>query len=210
MSSRKILKSVIIVIACLIFLPLLLFAGLMIALTIPSVQQKAAMAAARILSEKTGIEVSVGHFSVRPPFDILLKDVFAGDGKGDTLAFVSCLDARLRIDALPDSIAVRSLKLDNLVAHTGDLIPSVRIDGRVGRLSARVKPFTFDRLTFPITDAVLKDADIVLSLIRDNEADRSSDSRSHSLAIDLRDITLRNVKFGPQSDSPRYRSRTAS
>ena len=110
------------------------------------------------------------HRSLRRTFfrqtfvDILLKDVFAGDGKGDTLFFVSCLDARLRIDALPDSIAVRSLKLDNLVAHTGDLIPSVRIDGMVGRLSARVKPFTFDRLTFPITDAVLKDADIVLGV----------------------------------------------
>lgn len=207
MSFKKIFKPAIIVVACLIFLPLVLFAGILIALTIPSVQQKAATVAAHILSEKTGIEVSVGHFSVRPPFDILLEDVFAGDGQGDTLAFVGCLDARLRIDALPDSVAVRHLGIENLTAHTGDLIPSLKIDGKVGMLSAGVKSFGFDNLTLPITDAVLEDADISLVLRDDDKTDteKQSDSSSSALAIDIQDIALRNVKFSLDPNGLRIR-----
>ena len=190
-------RPITIIFICLILLPLVLIAGILIALTIPSVQQKAAAAAARIISEKTGIEASVGHFSVRPPFDVLLKDVFAGDGQGDTLAFVGLMDVRLRIDALPDSIAVRHLGIEDLTAHTGDLIPSLRIDGKVGRLSAGVKPFGFEKLTFPISDAILEDADITLGLdSNDNKReDASTDSTKTAFAIDLRGISLRNVKF---------------
>lgn len=117
---------------CLIGLPVVVVVCLLVALTIPSIQQKAATTAARILSDKIGKEVSVGHFSVRPPFDVLLKDVFAGDGQGDTLAFVGRLDARLRLDELPDSVAVKALKMENLVIHTGNLIPVLKIDGGLG------------------------------------------------------------------------------
>ena len=78
MPRKRILKPILIVVACVALLPLVLLVGILAALTIPSVQQKAATTAARILSDKIGIEASVGHFSVRPPFDILLKDVFVG------------------------------------------------------------------------------------------------------------------------------------
>lgn len=198
MARGKILKPIIIIIASLILLPLVLLAVILIALTIPSVQQKAATTAARILSDKIGIEASVGHFSVRPPFDVLLEDVFASDGQGDTLAFVGCLDVRLSIDALPDSVAVRHLEIENLTAHTGDLIPTLKIDGKLGRLKAGIGSFSFDKLTFPINDAVLEDADIMLGLAArvDTVEENSSDSSSTALAIDIQDIMLRNVKFG--------------
>lgn len=198
MSPKRVFKLVLTVIVCLILLPLVVLAGILIALTIPSVQQKAATAAARILSEKTGIEASVRHFSVRPPFDVLLEDVFAGDGKGDTLAFVGCLDVRLRIDALPDSVAVRHLKLENVTAHTGELLPSIRIDGKIGTLSAEVSPFGLDRMTFPIADAALKNADIALEIC---EADSGSGEKSPSdstlaaLSFDIGRIALKNVRF---------------
>ena len=197
MAGRKILKPIIIVIASLILLPLVLLAGILIALTIPSVQQKAATTAAAILSDKIGIEASVGHFSVRPPFDVLLEDVFAGDGQGDTLAFVGLLDVRLRIDALPDSVAARHLEIENLTAHTGDMIPAVKIDGRLGRLSAGVGSFAFDKLTFPISDAVLEDADIMLGLADSKNAgvQSASDSSSTVPSFDIQDIVLKNVKF---------------
>lgn len=195
MPHRRILKPILIVIACVVLLPLVLLVGILAALTIPSVQQKAATTAARILSDKIGIEASVGHFSVRPPFDILLKDVFAGDGQGDTLAFVGCLDLRLRIDALPDSIAVKHLEIDNLTAHTGDMIPSLTIDGNLGRLSAGVKHFSFETLYFPLTNAILEDADITLSLDADNNEKNPADSSVTALAIDLQETALRNIRF---------------
>ncbi len=198
MARRKILKPIIIVIACLILLPLLLLAGILFALTIPWVQQKAATAAARILSDKIGIEASVGHFSVRPPFDVLLEDVFVGDAQADTLAFIGRLDARLSIDALPDSVAVRHLEIENLTAHTGDLIPELKIDGKLGRMKAGVGAISIDKLVFPISDAVLEDAFIMLALtgIEDAVQKAPSDSVSPVPAFDIQDIVLKNVKFG--------------
>lgn len=193
MSGKRILKSAAISIACLIILPLVLFTGALAALSIPSVQQKAAATAARVLSEKTGIEASVGHFSVRPPLDILLEDVFASNGQGDTLVFLGLLDMRLGIDALPDSVSVRHLEMLNLTAHTGELIPSLEIDGKISRLEAGVKSLSLDRLTFPIYDAVLENSDITLKLAESNDTGEGSDSTT--LVIDIRDIVLRNVKF---------------
>lgn len=193
--KRTWLKTTLIVVGCLILVPVILVLAVMFALTIPSVQNRAAQAAARIISEKTGIEASVGHFSVRPPFDVLLKDVFAGDESGDTLAFVGLLDARIRIDALPDSIAVRSLKTKNVVAHTGGLISSVTIDGNIGSLSAGIKTFSLSEERFRITDASIKDADVSLSLNDSDEEEEESSSDSTALAIDLENISLDNVRF---------------
>lgn len=188
------------IIACLVFLPLVLLACVLILLTIPSVQQKVTCAAARMISDKTGIEVSVGHFSVRPPFNILLENVFAGDAQGDTLAYVGSLDMRLRIDALPDSLEVKTLEIENLVAHTANLIPSVKIDGRVGLLSVNVGSFDFNNMSFSVTNASLDDADVVLSLTdsdSDNEEDDASTSDTAGIGpvINVGDIILRNVNF---------------
>lgn len=193
---RKCLKIILITMACLIGIPIVLFAAILYAVTIPSVQQKAVTKAAQILSEQTGIEVSVGHFSVRPPFNLLLKDVFVAGEQNDTLAFVGCLDARLNIKTLPDSISVNSLLLSDVVAHSGDLISSLKIDGRIGKLEAGVKSFNIKEFYFPITDAVLEDADIALEL-SESQADEEApaDSSSASIIIDLQNLSLKNVAF---------------
>lgn len=194
--GRRWFKGLIIAAVCLIVIPVLIFGGVLIALTYPSVQQKAVTAAARILTEKTGIPVSVGKFSVGLPANVLLGDVFVGDAQNDTLAFIGCLDARIDISALPDSIAVNSLDLSGVVAHTGELIPSLRIDGRIGRLSAGVQSFGFNNLYFPITDAVLEDADIALELIDEAaDEDAPADTSATAIAIDLQALSLKNVRF---------------
>lgn len=186
------LKTTLIVVGCLILVPILLVVAILMALSIPSVQNKAAQTAARMISERTGIEASVGHFSVRPPFDILLHDVFAGDSIGDTLAYIGTLDARIRIDALPDSIAVKSLKTNDVVAHTGDLISSLKIDGSIGALSAGIETFSLSEERFRITDAFIKDADVSLVL---NSDDDEPSSDTTALSIDLEGVSLDNVRF---------------
>lgn len=192
---RRWLKAIAIAAGCIIGIPVAILLCILGALTIPSVQQKAVTKAASILTQETGIPVSVGHFSVGLPLNVLLSDVFVGDGQNDTLAFVGCLDARLKVESLQDSLAVNSLDLHDVIAHTGDLIPTVKIDGRVGRLSAGVKAFNPKNLYFPVTDAVLEDVDLTLELISPEENSAPSDSSAVPVFIDLQDITLRNVDF---------------
>ncbi|MCQ2185615.1 MAG: translocation/assembly module TamB domain-containing protein [Bacteroidales bacterium] len=193
---KKIARRIGIAAAVLIVLPIVLLAALLFALTIPSVQQKAVTEAARILSDKTGIEVAVGHFSVRPPCNILLGDVFVGGTKNDTLAFIGRMDARLEIKELPDSIAVNFLDLRDVVAHTGDLIPAVEIDGRIGRLAAGVKKINPQNFFFPITDGVLEDTDVSVKLLEGEETeDAPADTSSMAIVIDLQELSLKNVGF---------------
>lgn len=189
------LKTTLIVVGCLVLVPVVLTVAILAALSIPSVQNKAAQTAARMISERTGVEASVGHFSVRPPFDILLHDVFAGDSIGDTLAYIGTLDARIRIDALPDSIAVKSLKTNNVVAHTGDFISSLKIDGNIGSLSAGIETFSLSEERFRITDASIKDADVSLVLNDSKEDEEESSSDTTALSIDLEGVSLDNVRF---------------
>lgn len=191
----KWLRIILISVRCLIILPITVVLGILVALTVPSVQEKAARLAADILSEKTGIEASVGHFSVRLPFDVLLEDVYAGDRNGDTLAFVGRLDARIRIDALPDSIAVKSLKINNLIAHSGDLVPSVKIDGRISRLSTGVRAFGLKEQCFRLENTYIKDADLSIELRDGEDEEEESPSDSTSLIVDLGGISLENVRF---------------
>ena len=194
----KVLKATLIALACVTGVPIILVVCVLATLSVPSIQQKAAQKAAEILSERTGIEASVGHFSIRSPFDVLLKDVFVGDDKGDTLAYVGCLDARLRLDALPDSIAVRTLKIENLVAHTGELIPSVGIDGNIGYLTAGLRPSSLQEGRFRLKDILIRDSDISIELnpvVDETAEDAPSKPQGANLALDLEEVTLENVRF---------------
>lgn len=84
------------------------------------------------------------------------------------------------------------LKTNDVVAHTGDLVSYLTIDGNIGYLSAGIKAFSLSEECFGITDAFIKDADVSLILNPDDE-EESSDSTA--FAIDLEDVSMENVRF---------------
>lgn len=205
---RKWLKRLAKTIAWLIGTPVVLLLVTLILLTIPAVQQKVATMAARIVSARTGLDVQVGHFSVRAPFNILLEDLYVGRGPEDTVAYIGCMDAKLEFKELPDYIAVKSFDLTDVVAHTGDVIPSLKIDGNISRLSAAVSPFHVMDMYFPVTDAILEDSDISLELIEKEPEENAEDSAQQDdsseaaskpddkpIIIDLQGLSVKNVGF---------------
>lgn len=84
------------------------------------------------------------------------------------------------------------LKTNDVVAHTGDLVPYLTIDGNIGYLSAGIKAFSLSEECFGITDAFIKDADVSLVL---NQDDGEESSDSTALAIDLEHVSMENVRF---------------
>lgn len=84
------------------------------------------------------------------------------------------------------------LKTNDVVAHTGDLVPYLTIDGNIGYLSAGIKTFSLSEECFAITDAFIKDADVSLVL---NQDDGEESSDSTALAIDLEHVSMENVRF---------------
>ena len=179
---------------CIIF-PIILFTAALVALAIPSVQQKTASLAAGILSDRTGMQCSVGHFSIRPPLDILIEDVYALSEEGDTLVCAGRIDARIKIRSIPDSIAVKSLSLKGVTAHTGDFIQGVRIDGKIGSLKARTEALGLKNGIYRIEGGILCDSDIKVTLAENDVAEEDEADSSYVLEFDLVDMELRNLKF---------------
>ena len=104
---------------------------------LPPVQRFAVNKASQWLSEETGMDVSVGEFRLKFPLDLSLGDVLALQD-GDTAVFAENLDVSLEmLPLLKSQVKVAEVELGNAVLHTNDLIPSLKLDGRVGTVSVR-------------------------------------------------------------------------
>ena len=112
-----------------ILIPILLY--------IPFIQRFAIDKASEWLSEETGMEVSVGKFSLGFPLDLEMGDVLAVEN-GDTVLFAENLEASVQLlPLLSGKVVVDKVQLDNTHLHTKDLIASMRLDGHVGSLTVR-------------------------------------------------------------------------
>ena len=99
---------------------------------LPPIQRFAVDKASKWLSEETGMDVTVGKFSLGFPLDLNMGDVLAVQD-GDTMVYAENLDVSLQLmPLLKSKVVVDNVQLDNAVLHTNDLIEALRLDGRVG------------------------------------------------------------------------------
>ena len=131
------MKKALYYILCLLLAPVVLFLLLAGLLMLPPVQNWAVDQVASVVSEKTGMQVTVGHVRLRFPLDLSLDD-FLMVHQGDTLADVSHLVADVQLRPLLDRrVVVNELALDRTRLNTNGFIDAVRIRGSFGRLSVR-------------------------------------------------------------------------
>lgn len=103
----------------------LLVLGLLL-LSIPAVQRGTARLLAGWASERAGVVIGIGSFTVDPFGTVLLKDVLIGDLRGDTLVAVGGLKVNgIRFDGDQRTVDVSSVQLDSarfaLAMAEGDL-----------------------------------------------------------------------------------------
>lgn len=119
-----------------LLLPVLLFLAITAALYIPPVQDWAVATAARIATEGTGLNVSVGRVGLTFPLDFDMRHVTATDAEGDTLLDIE----RLVVDLDMARVMRLEIGLDEVSLHNGradtkDMVDGLAIKGRIGRLS---------------------------------------------------------------------------
>lgn len=123
----------------LIAIPFVFFFLIASLLYLPPVQKWAVGMAVEYASEATGLDVSIGHLSLRFPLDIQLDNISVCKKNNDqteqndtilsveraicNVDFHSILDGRIGIDIL---------QFDNAGVNTAEYIPDSRIKGRVG------------------------------------------------------------------------------
>jgi hypothetical protein len=121
--------------------PFLLFVLLAVLLYLPPVQNWAVKTAARMASESTGMNISVGHVQLRFPLDLALDDVNVlrqNDSLPqlkDTVADVkrAVLDVQL-LPLFKKQVNIDNLELCKVKMNTATLIHSARVKGSVENL----------------------------------------------------------------------------
>lgn len=151
--------------AAVVLTPIALFLLLAILIYTPPVQRFAVRQAAEMLSESTGLNVSVGEVRLAFPLDLNLGNVLATDAEKDTI-----LDARelyLDVALLPlfeGRADVDGFRLSHTKINTKGLIADVQISGNVGSLTAASHGIAWEKGDVPLEDLKLKRADLYIQL----------------------------------------------
>ena len=150
--------------AALLLSPILLFLILAVLLYLPPVQNWAVDKVAAVVSEKTGMEITVGHVNLEWPLNLGI-DGFRAINQGDTIADVGHLTANVRLKPLlQQRVVVKELSLNQAKLNTDGLISDLRVKGSVGELWLRSNGIDLEQETAEVNGARLTDANLDIAL----------------------------------------------
>ena len=203
---RRILK----VLAWIVLTPLLLCVLLVVCLYLPPVQQWAVERASEMLSEETGLDVSVGSVSLTFPLDLELTDVVAVKNKetgeqADTVLNAGSMTASVQLKPLfRGEVEIDRVALDDVSINTINLIDAARVDGHFEHLGLEAHSVNLNTGIARLSHLELQDADLLIELA-DSVPEDTAVSEPLAWKILLDDVKAErirlNVLLSPQSDS---------
>ena len=151
--------------------PILLFLILAALLYLPPVQNWAMKKVAAIASEKTGMEITVGHVNLEWPFDLGIDDfrmLHPNDSLPnvtDTIADIGHLTANIQLKPLlKKRIVINELSMQEAKLNTNGFISDLRIKGQMKELWLSSKGIDLDKETVEVNGARLVKADLDIQL----------------------------------------------
>ena len=151
--------------------PILLFFILAALLYLPPVQNWAVKKVAAIASEKTGMEITVGHVNLEWPFDLGIDDfrmLHPNDSLKnvtDTIADIGHLTANIQLRPLLNKhVVIDELSMREAKLNTNGFISDLRIKGQMKELCLSSKGIDLDKESVEVNGARLADADLDIQL----------------------------------------------
>jgi autotransporter translocation and assembly factor TamB len=151
--------------------PILLFLILAALLYFPPVQNWAVKKVAAIASEKTGMEITVGHVNLEWPFDLGIDDfrmLHPNDSLPnvtDTIADIGHLTADIQLwPLLEKRVVIDELSMREAKLNTNGFIGDLRIKGWMKELWLSSKGIDLDKETVEVNGARLVKADLDIQL----------------------------------------------
>ena len=164
---KKVLKWM----AIAVLTPILLFFILAALLYLPPVQNWAVKKVAAIASEKTGMEITVGHVNLEWPFDLgidefrMLHPNDSLKNVTDTIADIGHLTVNIQLRPLFDKrVVINELSMQEAKLNTNGFISDLRIKGRMKELWLSSKGIDLDKESVEVNGARLADADLDIQL----------------------------------------------
>ena len=164
---KKILKWI----GIAVLTPILLFIILAALLYLPPVQNWAVQKVTAIASEKTGMEISVGHVNLEWPFDLgiddfrILHDNDSLPGVRDTIADIRKLIVDVRLMPLfKKQVVIEELSLQQSKINTNGFISDLRVKGEFEQLWLASDGINLNQETVEVNGARLSGAQLDIAL----------------------------------------------
>ena len=201
-------KNVIKWIGIVVLSPLVLCLLLAVLIYLPPVQNWAVKKVAEVASEKTSMDITVGHVCLAFPLDLQLDDVKVikqNDSLAqvrDTIADVHCLIADVRLLPLFRSqVVIDELSLQQARINTNGFISDLRIKGSLQKLWLSSKGIDLDKETVEVNGARLVEARLDIALSDTAAADTTPSTLKWRINADSLTISQTDFKLHLPGDT---------
>ncbi len=144
--------------------PVLLFVILVVLLYLPPVQKWAVDKVTAMVSEQTGMQISVGHLQLSFPLDLDVDDVLIVH-QPDTIASVENMVADVQLlPLLCQRVVINEIEIQNTRVNTNGFVEAAHVKGEFKRLFVASRGIDLDRQTIELNGAQLEDARLDISL----------------------------------------------
>jgi len=144
--------------------PVLLFVVLTVLLYLPPVQNWAVDKVAEIASEKTGMQISVGHVNLAFPLDLAVDD-FKMIHEGDTIADMEHMTVDVQLwPLLEKKVIINELEITNTKLNTNGFVDAACVKGDFARLFLTSKGIDLDKQEVEVNGARLERARLDVQL----------------------------------------------
>ncbi len=178
-----------------LFIPVLLFVILAVLLYIPPVQNWVVTQVAAIASEKTGMQISVGHVQLSFPIDLAIDDLKVIH-EPDTIAHVERLTVDVQLlPLLRQQVVVNAAEIQNTSINTNGFVDAAQVKGNFKRLFVHSRGIDLSEQTLEVNGTLLEDASLDI-ILRDSVPEDTTKSETlwtihaDSLTILRSDVAL--------------------
>ncbi len=181
--------------------PVLLFAVLVLLLYLPPVQNWAVDKVAEVASEKTGMQITVGHVDLSFPLDLVLDD-FKAIKATDTIADVErmVVDVQL-LPLLHKQVVIDELEVANAKINTNGFIDAAWIKGDFKLLSVKSRGIDLDKQTVEVNGARLEDARFAIAMNDSVPEDTTKTENLWKIHFDDATIVRSDIDFHMPGDT---------
>ena len=193
--------------------PVLLFAVLAVLLYLPPVQNWAVDKVAAIASEKTGMEIIVGHVNLRFPLDLsidhfrVLHPVGDDSHEVDTIADVGQMVVDVQLMPLfHKRVVINELEVTNAKLNTNGFVDAAKVKGDFKRLSVTSRGIDLDEHTVELNGAQLENARFDIALNDSVPEDTTKSETPWMIHADQIAVTHSDVAFHMPGDTMSVRA----
>ena len=206
---KKILKWI----GIIILTPILIFLILTILIYLPPVQNWAVKKVAAYASEETGMNITVERVKLVFPLDLGVDGVLATEPNDtlknvtDTILYAKNIVADVKLIPLfSGNVEIDALELNTVRLNTKELIPDLRINGRLGRLYAASHGINLGAETVRLDQAEIEDAIVDVALGDTVPPDTTESETRWKIDVDMLKVLRSDVTVHMPGDSMQVRA----